>query len=251
MSIDITRVRRALPQYRIEYFDSLPSTQPVATKLAEAGAASGTAVVAGEQTAGIGRQGHSWHSEANSGLYVSLILYPPIEPATRPVLTLALGLATAEAIGRVTGIQCDLRWPNDVMINDRKAAGILVQLAGDAAVAGIGINVNHEIFPAEIADQATSIRLATGRRYDRADLLIAVLESANAFSKMLHEAGKTAILDAFTRASSYAKGKRVQVDMGDRRLEGITAGLDDYGFLRVLKSNGTIETVLAGGVRPA
>ncbi len=251
MSLDIARVRRALPNNPIEYYDSLPSTQPVATRLAEAGAPSGTAVVAGEQTAGIGRQGHSWHSEPDSGLYVSLVLYPPIEPATRPVLTLALGLATAEAIARVAGIRCDLRWPNDVMLNDRKTAGILVQLAGDAAVAGIGINVNHETFPDDIAGLATSIRIATRQRYDRADLLVALIESATAFSKMLDEAGKEAILAAFTRASSYTKGKRVYVDMGDRQIEGVTAGLDDYGFLRILKPDGTVETVLAGGVRPA
>jgi BirA family biotin operon repressor/biotin-[acetyl-CoA-carboxylase] ligase len=250
MPIDISRVRRALPQYHLDYYDSLPSTQPVATKLAEAGAPSGAAIIADEQTAGMGRQGHSWHSERDSGLYVSVILYPPIEPATRPVLTLALGLATSEAIGRVTGIQCDLRWPNDVMIHERKTAGILVQLAGNAAVAGIGINVNHEAFPPEIADLATSIRIVTGQRYNRADLLIALLESANAFEKMLNEAGKEAILAAFTRASSYVKGKRVHVDMGDRQIEGITAGLDDYGFLRILKPDGRLETVLAGGVRP-
>ncbi len=250
MAIDISRVRRALPQYRLDHYESLPSTQPVATRLAEAGAPSGTAVIADQQTEGIGRQGHSWHSERDSGLYVSLILYPPIEPATRPVLTLALGLATAEAIGRITGVPCDLRWPNDVIIQDRKAAGILVQLAGNAAVAGIGINVNHETFPADIADLATSIRIATGQHYDRADILVALLESATAFAKMLNEAGKTAILAAFTRSSSYAKGKRVRVDMGDRQIEGITAGLDDYGFLRVLKPDGRLETVLAGGVRP-
>jgi BirA family biotin operon repressor/biotin-[acetyl-CoA-carboxylase] ligase len=251
MPLDIARVRKTLSQYRIDYHDSLPSTQTAAIKLAEAGAPAGTAVVAGQQTGGIGRQGHSWHSEPASGLYVSLILYPPIEPATRPVLTLALGLATAEAIARVAGIQCDLRWPNDVMVHDRKTAGILVQLAGNAAVAGIGINVNHESFPVAIADTATSIRLATGQRYDPADLLIALLESANAFSRMLNEAGKPAILAAFTRTSSYARGKRVRVDMGDRQIEGITAGLDDYGFLRVLKADGKVETVLAGGVRPA
>jgi len=251
MSLDISRVRRALPHHRIDYYDSLPSTQIIAIKLAENGVPSGSAVIAGEQTAGIGRHGHSWHSPPGTGLYVSLILHPPLEPATRPVLTLALGLATAEAIARVAGIQCDLRWPNDVMIEHRKAAGILVQLAGDAAVAGIGVNVNHETFPADIADLATSIRIATGQRYDRADLAVALIESACAFSKMLNEAGKDAILAAFTRSSSYARGKRVHVDMGDRRISGLTAGLDDYGFLRILKPDGTVETVLAGGVRPA
>lgn len=251
MPLDITRVRQALPNNRIEYYDSLPSTQSIAMELAEAGAPEGTAVVANEQTAGIGRQGHSWHSETESGLYVSLILNPPLEPATRPVLTLAAGLATAEAIGRVAGVQCDLRWPNDIIIDDRKAAGILVQLAGNAAVTGIGINVNHESFPPDIAGMATSIFQASKRRCDRSDLLIALIECSTAFSRMLKEAGKGAILDAFTRASSYAKGKRVVVDMGDRQLEGITAGLDENGFLRVLQADGTVETVLAGGVRPA
>ena len=251
MALDIARVRRALPQYRIEYYETAPSTQPIAVKLAEAGAASGTAVVADHQTAGLGRLGHSWHSDAGAGLYVSLILETTIEPATRPVLTLALGLATAEAVARVAGLQCDLRWPNDVMANDRKLAGILVQLAGNAAVAGIGMNVNQESFPAELAHLATSVQMATGQRYDRADLLIALLESANGFAKMLNEAGKAAILAAFNRASSYARGKRVRVDMGDRLIEGITAGLDDFGFLRVLKADGKVETVLAGGVRPA
>ena len=251
MPFDIGRVREAFPEYRIDYYESLPSTQHEAVKLAESGAPSGTTVVAGEQTAGIGRQGHSWYSEPNSGLYLSIILYPPIEPATRPILTLALGLAIVQSVARTAGIQCDLRWPNDIMINDRKAAGILVQLAGNAAVAGIGINVNHERFPVDIAETATSIRIATGTGYDRAELLMSVLKSANAFARILDESGKSAILEAFTRTSSYVNGKRVQVDMGDRQVEGITAGLDDHGFLRVLKADGRIETVLAGGVRPA
>lgn len=251
MSFDIARVCKALPGRRIEFFDSLPSTQLVAVELAEDGAAPGTAVIAGEQTAGIGRAGHSWHSEAGAGLYVSLILYPPLEPATRPVLTLALGLATAEAIARVAGIRCDLRWPNDLMFGGRKLAGILVQIAGDAAVAGIGINVGHEAFPDEIAGLATSVQIETGDAHSREDLLIELLKAADSYAKMLAEAGKTAIIDAFTRVSSYARGKHVCVDMGDREIEGITAGLDDYGFLRVRKRNGDIETVMAGGVRPA
>src|SRR5215467_8030597 len=102
MALDMARVQKALPQYRIEYFDSAPSTQPIAVQLAEGGAPAGTAVVAGEQTAGIGRQGHSWHSEAGSGLYVSIVLCPAIDAATRPILTLALGLAACETIARVT-----------------------------------------------------------------------------------------------------------------------------------------------------
>jgi BirA family biotin operon repressor/biotin-[acetyl-CoA-carboxylase] ligase len=249
--IDIQRVRQVLDDSRIEYYESVPSTQAIAVQRAEAGATSGTAIVAGEQTAGIGRQGHSWHSEADTGLYVSIVLHPPMEPATRPVLTLALGLAAAEAIQRMTGADCDLRWPNDVIMNDRKAAGILVQLAANAAVAGIGINVNHGSFPPDIANHATSLRLATGRTQDPTELLIALLQSIAIWDRKLNDSGKRAIIDAFTRVSTYAQGKHVHVDMGDRQLEGITAGLDDYGFLRVRKPDGSIETVLAGGVRPA
>jgi BirA family biotin operon repressor/biotin-[acetyl-CoA-carboxylase] ligase len=248
--IDIERVRQTLPSHRIDFYESIRSTQNEATTLAEAGAPAGTAVVAATQTAGIGRQGHSWHSEPDAGLYVSLILYPPIDPSTRPILTLALGLATAEAIHKVAALDCDLRWPNDVIINSRKAAGILVQLAGNAAVAGIGINVNHEAFPTDIANLATSLRLATGRPQDPAELLIALIRSATVWTDRLRTEGKTPILEAFTRVSTYAQGKHVHVDMGDRQLEGITAGLDDYGFLRVRRSDGTLETVLAGGVRP-
>lgn len=248
--IDIQRVRQTLPGRRIDFYESIRSTQNEAIILAEAGAPAGTAVVAATQTAGIGRQGHSWHSEPDAGLYVSLILYPPIDPSTRPILTLALGLATAEAIRKVAAIDCDLRWPNDVLINSRKAAGILVQLAGNAAVAGIGINVNHEAFPAEIADIATSLRLATGRPQDPADLLIALIQSATAWTDKLRTEGKSPILEAFTRISTYAQGKRVHVDMGDGQIEGITAGLSDYGFLQIRTPDGTLETVLAGGVRP-
>jgi BirA family biotin operon repressor/biotin-[acetyl-CoA-carboxylase] ligase len=248
--MDIERVRQALPNIRIEYHDTLPSTQPVAVQLAEQGAPEGTVVIAGRQTAGIGRQGHSWHSEPGTGLYCSLVTYPPIDPATRPVLTLALGLATAEAITHTAHVDPDLRWPNDIIVKDKKAAGILVQLAGQAAVAGIGINVNNESFPPDIDNLATSLRLATGRAQDSTGLLIALLLAAAKYSRILREQGKHAIIESFTRVSTYAQGKHVEVDMGDRTIRGITAGLDDYGFLRVRKPDGTLETVLAGGVRP-
>src|SRR5436305_1823180 len=104
---------------------------------AAAGCPRGTIVIAGEQFAGQGRHGHTWHSEANTGLYCSLVL----EPA--PLLTLALGLAAVDAIERATGLVCDIRWPNDLMLGGKKTGGILVQLVEGAAIAGIGINVNQ------------------------------------------------------------------------------------------------------------
>jgi len=151
MTCDVARVQQAFPDRRIVHYAAIDSTMHPA-----AGMEVGSVVIAGEQTAGQGRHGHSWHSEAGCGLYVSVVLAPS------PVLTLALGLATVEAIAQVTGVACDLRWPNDVMIGPRKVAGILVQLVDGRAIAGLGINVNHRTFPPELASQATSLRLAAG-----------------------------------------------------------------------------------------
>jgi BirA family biotin operon repressor/biotin-[acetyl-CoA-carboxylase] ligase len=205
-------------------------------------------VVAEEQTAGQGRHGHRWHSEAGAGLYCSLVLRPG---EAAPVITLALGMATAEAIARVTGLRPDLRWPNDVMAGERKLAGILVQMAGAALVAGIGINVNHREFPPELAGEATSLRLELGREVPREDLLAALLPAADSYCKMLKEGGREAILNLFTRCSSYASGKRVVVEQAGGAIRGVTAGLDPAGFLRVRRDDGSDTLILAGGVRAA
>src|SRR5262249_46329960 len=140
----------------------------------------GTVVIAEEQTAGQGRHGHTWQSKKGLGLYLSVVL--PRE--STPALTMALGLATAEAITTATALTCDLRWPNDVMIGNRKTAGILAQLVESAAIAGIGINVNHEIFPAELAGEATSLRIESGREQSREQLLIALLPAVDRYVEL-------------------------------------------------------------------
>lgn len=223
-----------------------------AARLAAEGAPAGTAVVADEQTAGIGRHGHAWHSERRAGLYLSVILRPALEPSSLPLLTLALGLAMADAIRIAAGLACDLRWPNDVLSRGRKLAGILVQMHNSAAIAGIGINVNHESFPKHLAEEATSLRMETGCEHSRETLLEAVLLAVDGSSRMLVEDGPQAIVDLFSIRSSYVRGRRVRVahqDDGD--LVGVTAGLDSRGFLIVRKDDGSESLVLAGGVRPA
>jgi BirA family transcriptional regulator, biotin operon repressor / biotin---[acetyl-CoA-carboxylase] ligase len=209
---------------------TIAATQPI-----------GTVVVADEQTAGQGRHGHSWHSERDAGIYCSIVL----EPA--PLLTLALGLAAAEAITQTTGLACDLRWPNDVMINGKKVAGILVHLADAKAIAGIGINVNQTQFPEPLAHEATSLRLEAYREFSREDLLIALLRAVDGF---IHEDQPT-ILRLFTHASSYAAGRRVTVQQPGGAIEGVTAGLDPSGFLIVRRDDGTDTLIVAGGVRAA
>ncbi len=247
--LDTEAVAARLPGRRLSYFASLGSTMTEAARLAAEGAPSGTAVIAEEQTAGQGRLGRGWHSEPGSGLYVTVVLRPKVAPEALPVLTLAMGLAAAEAIARAADLECDLRWPNDLMLDGRKVAGILAQLVEGAAIVGIGINVNHAAFPAELAAQAASLRMVSGRTHSREDLLVELLEAADRFAKMLAEGGVKPVLELFARRSSYASGKRVAVEQPGGVVEGTTAGLDPQGFLRLRRDDGVEVLILAGGVR--
>jgi len=240
MPLNIDFVRQQLPDRNLRYFDRIDTTMREAV-----GFPVGTAVIAEEQTAGQGRHGNGWHSEKGLGLYLSIVL--PREPA--PALTMALGIATADAITSASGVTCDLRWPNDVMIGNRKAAGILTQLVDSAAIAGIGVNVNHERFPAHLAQEATSLRIESGKKQSREQLLIALLPAVDRYVQMLIDEGPPIVLDLFSRRSSYASGKRVTVRQGGSVLQGTTAGLNDSGFLVVRMDDGSDEIILAGGVR--
>jgi BirA family biotin operon repressor/biotin-[acetyl-CoA-carboxylase] ligase len=228
----------------VEWFDTLDSTMTLATLLARDKCPHGTIIGADEQTAGIGRQGHSWHSERGTGLYVSIVLRLA-KPA--PVITLALGLAVQEAIAQLTGLAPDLRWPNDVLIDGLKCAGILTQLDGDAVIAGIGINVSQAAFPPDL--EATSLLLA-GATVTRENVLATLVQAIDRCCSILQEQGPDAILRMFEASSSYAVGRRVRVDQVDGVVEGVTRGLDPAGFLIVRRDNGQDTTILAGGVRP-
>jgi BirA family biotin operon repressor/biotin-[acetyl-CoA-carboxylase] ligase len=230
----------------VDWFQSVNSTMTLAAGLAREGCPSGTVVGADAQVAGIGRHGHAWHSEAETGLYVSMVLRLAINTGAQPVAMLALGLAAKEAIAEVTRLGTDLRWPNDVLIDGKKCGGILAQMEQGAIVAGIGINVNQTSFPRDIEDLATSLRLAAKREVSREDLLVALVHAVERCCLVLSEHGAAAILESFSRASSYAQGRRVRVGS----VEGITRGLDGSGFLIVREDSGKETTIFAGGVRP-
>jgi BirA family biotin operon repressor/biotin-[acetyl-CoA-carboxylase] ligase len=135
------------------------------------------------------------------------------------------------------------------MIGNRKTAGILAQLVDSAAIAGIGINVNQQVFPANLVEEATSLRLESGKEQSREQLLIALLPAVDRYVQLLIEEGPSAILDRFSRHSTYATGKRVTVRQGNSILQGTTAGLNVDGFLVVRKDDGSDEIIFAGGVR--
>jgi BirA family transcriptional regulator, biotin operon repressor / biotin---[acetyl-CoA-carboxylase] ligase len=235
---------------RVEWHTTIGSTMTEASRLAAEGAPSGTVVGADEQTAGVGRRGRSWHSEPATGLYISVILRLALDPAIMPVVTLALGLAVTEAILKATDLSCDLRWPNDVLIQSKKCAGILTQLESSAIIAGIGMNVNHSRFPEELSGIATSLRIASGRTHSRERLLLELLPAIDRYCVLLENDGRAPILEMFSRASSYVSGRRVCVDQDGSTLLGTTAGLAESGFLLLRGDDGRDHQIVAGGVRP-
>lgn len=237
----------------IHHYFRIGSTNLTAMEAAAAGAAEGSTFVAEQQTAGRGRGGHSWHSARSAGIYCSVVLRPAMAPADALSLSLMTGLAARGAVEQVTGVDADLRWPNDLLLNDRKFCGILIEMNAEAtsvrhAAVGIGINVNQENFPAELRDIATSLRRETGRTWSRVELLGALLKSLDREYRALRDArARAELLKRFEESSSYARGRMVIVDE-DGGYEGVTEGLDERGFLRVRTGAG-VRTVLSGGVR--
>lgn len=235
---------------QIEWHDTIDSTMRRAAELARGGCTAGTVVAARQQTAGQGRLGRSWDSRPG-GLYFTMVLRPRLEPAQLPLATLALGLAVADILQTFCGVTADLRWPNDVLIGDRKLAGILAQYQDGALLAGIGLNVNQRSFPPELARNAISLALETGSEQDPEFLLQALAASIESHLKILETSGAAAILRLFEAASSYCAGRRVTVELPGSEIRGTTAGLTPEGFLAVRRDDGTQFTVTAGGVRPA
>jgi BirA family biotin operon repressor/biotin-[acetyl-CoA-carboxylase] ligase len=238
---------------KIHHFFRTDSTNRVGLELGYADEPEGTVVVAEEQTAGRGRAGRSWHSERATGIYVTLLLRPKLSPVQAPLLTMLAGLSAHAAIQAQTGLQPDVKWPNDLLLNGKKLGGILTEMHAEPTlvrfvIVGIGINVNQEKFPSELSSIATSLRAETGNMQSRLDLLTRLLrEFETDYNQFLHEGSKS-ITERFAQVSSYASGKRVRVTNGNESYTGITAGLRPEGLLQVRREDGSMVTVLAGDV---
>jgi BirA family biotin operon repressor/biotin-[acetyl-CoA-carboxylase] ligase len=240
----------------IHHFQAIGSTNTEAMQAAAAGAPEGSVFLAESQSAGRGRGQHKWESAPSEGIHVSVVLRPPLRTPDALALSLSAGLAVQAAFAQVGGLKADLRWPNDLLINGRKISGTLTEMSSEGdqvrhAVVGIGVNVNQEHFSGELAQTATSLRMITGARIDRRDLLVALLQSLDREYGYLLTAAQDGHLERlfarFEAGSSFARGKRVLVE-ADGGYEGVTAGLDTRGFLRVQTAEG-MRTVLHGGVR--
>ena len=249
---------------QVIHFPSVTSTNTLALEAAQAGARSGV-WVADEQTTGRGRGRHTWHSIAGDGLYTSILIAPMLPMTAVLLISLAAGLAAKRAIAETAGLDADIRWPNDLLISDKKCGGILVETAvtpaagpeSDAslryAIIGVGVNLNHERFPDEIASLATSLRIESGRTVSRESILVALLHALQYELLLLTDSrpGKDnlhQLLQRFAESSSWVRGKRVRVEEGGG-YTGVTAGLNGSGFLLVDSDDGVRRTVLSGGVR--
>lgn len=241
----------------VHHFYKVGSTNAEAMEAAAKGAPEGTTFFSEEQTAGRGRGSHIWDSARSMGIYCSAVLRPALAPSDVLVLALAAGLAVRAAIAQIDPqVNADLKWPNDVLIGGRKVCGILTEMNAEATrvryiVVGIGINVNQPSFPKQLAAEATSLRIATAREWSRVDLAAALLKSLNQEYRLLTGnvgAARASILQRFALHSSWVKGKKVRIEENGSRIEGISEGLDDRGFLLVRAKDG-LKTVFSGSVR--
>ena len=249
-------LRGTLFDSRIHHFYKIGSTNTAAMAAAAEGAPEGSVFLAEEQTAGRGRGAHVWESVRSAGIYCSVILRPALPPSDVLVLSLAAGLAVHAAIEQVDSrVSPDLKWPNDVLIAGKKVCGILTEMNAEVTrvryvVVGIGINVNQENFPKDLESEATSLRLATGNEWSRVELVVALLKSLDREYRLLVEQpdARLSILRRFAEKSSWVRRKQVRIEENGTRVEGITEGLDERGFLQVRTTQG-LRTILSGTVR--
>jgi BirA family transcriptional regulator, biotin operon repressor / biotin---[acetyl-CoA-carboxylase] ligase len=247
-------LRGTIFEPHLHHFFKIGSTNSVAMDAAAEGAPEGSVFLAEEQTSGRGRGANRWQSPRSTGVYCSVVLRPALPPSDVLVLSLAAGLAVKEAIRQIdSGVDVDLKWPNDVLIQGKKNCGILTEMNAEATrvryiVVGVGINVNQSSFAKEL--DATSLRLATGSEWSRVELVGALLKSLHIEFKNLVDDpdARESILRRFTENSSWALGKKVRIQENGSAFEGVSEGLDARGFLQVRTAHG-VQTVLSGTVR--
>lgn len=239
---------RVRGRWRIERVASIDSTNRFLMDAARSGAPDGLVVVADHQTAGRGRRGRRWEAAPGSALLASVLVRPDLTPTRCGLVTAAAGVALAGALSDVGGITAGLKWPNDLVVGDRKLAGILTEadVAGGtvrALVIGVGVNLRSHAVPPELVTDATSCEALSARPVGRDDLLDAFLDRLGPYLEDLDAALGEA------RRRSATVGRRVQVDLGGgRALHGTATALHDTGALVVRDDTGTEVVVSVGDV---
>lgn len=233
-------------------FDACPSTNAMAATWAREGAPEGALVIAEHQTAGRGRLGRTWDDAPGQNLLFSLVLRPSLPSHRLGLVTLAGGVAVAEAVAEWTApVVPRIKWPNDVLLNGRKCCGMLLEssLGADGfVVLGVGLNVNQDVFPPPLAERATSLRLETGRLIPRVALLTAALARMEHWTDRLAAGADAALHEAFVaRMVGVGEPAAVCLAGGGPPVEGVIEGIDADGALR-FRMGDTVRALHAGDV---
>ncbi|HEY5884130.1 MAG TPA: biotin--[acetyl-CoA-carboxylase] ligase [Pyrinomonadaceae bacterium] len=239
-------------------FDSLPSTNVEAARRTTEGAAEGLCIVAAEQTSGRGRLGRQWISPKGAGLYFSILLRPTLLQTLWPLLTLMSAVAVHDALLESYDLVTDIKWPNDIVVGDKKLCGILAETVetnlGAAVVVGIGINLTRHSFPSELQASATSVEDALGKQIDYELILQSLVGNFSARYEGFQANGAGNLTEEWCARSSYCNGKRIRVADGEDIFEAVTKGLRIDGGLIVELDNGERRVLRAAdisSVRPA
>ncbi len=240
---------------KIIYYRETSSTQEIAKKLALDGEKEGAVVVAETQTSGRGRMGRKWFSPPRSGIYFSLILRPRIIPSDAIKIPLVTSVAVASAIRESTSLDVRIKWPNDIMVNNRKTGGILVESASELdlinyMIVGVGLNVNtpKELIPEELKDTATSISIESGKKIPRLKLFQSILNELEKYYDNFLANGFTPIREEWISLSNTIGARVIIKSPGEPSFEGTALDIDPQGALIVQLSDGTRRSVISGDV---
>jgi BirA family biotin operon repressor/biotin-[acetyl-CoA-carboxylase] ligase len=240
----------------IVFFAETDSTNLQARSLAAAGAEEGTIVVAEKQSRGRGRKGRSWFSPEGGGIYLSLILRPNMTPSEAPVITLMTGVAAAETLLSLTPeLDIKIKWPNDILANGKKIAGILTEISTDMdridyVVVGFGMNVNLPFrhLEEEIKETATSILIETGSLRPRAEFIRAFLQYFESYYEIIRTEGFESIRERWKELANIL-GRRVMVEMVGKTVVGEVVDVDADGVLILRDERGELKRVVSGDVK--
>ena len=238
----------------IHVFEQTTSTNDVIERLARDGVKEGAVVFAEAQTKGRGRLGRAWLSPARKGLWFSVLLRPDLRPQETTRLTVASAAALRRAIQSNTGLEPEIKWPNDIVIHGRKVAGILTELSAELdcvkhVILGIGVDVNlgANEFPAELRKTATSLRIEAGETVSRPELATAILRELDHDYARVCGHGFAGVADEW-EAHCTTIGRAVTIQIGGRRVSGRAESLDDDGALLLRTEHGHLERITGGDV---
>lgn len=236
----------------ILFYDTVDSTNTVGGALAEKGKAEGTVIIANGQEKGRGRLGRSWLSPHGLNIYMSLVLRPEIEPKDTTLITIMASVGCTVALRKVTGLNVTIKWPNDLIVSDKKIGGILTEVRIENkkvkyAVTGVGINVNmdSDTLPNEIKDIASSIKIESGILYSRAEILTEILNQIDYWYGVLKEMRRRELLYEWQFLTSTL-GKQVKIITSKETLTGFAESLDNEGMLVLRLPTGTSIAISSG-----